>query len=337
MLEKMNTRRWIAVGIAVLILGISAISSGISDKINSEARMKKMEASLMNAVNGMNEEVIEEGDSQNRIAVISVEGAIMNVPQASFLTESYDHKATLNALDDILQDDTIKGVLLKVNSPGGGVYESAELHKRIKAIVDAKKPVYVAMGNTAASGGYYISAPATKIYAAPSTLTGSIGVIMGGTNLSGLMDKLGIADQTIKSAAHKDIGSNTRPMTDEERAILQSVVDDLYGEFLNVVSNGRHMDMATLRPLADGSVFTGKQAKQKGLVDELGYTEDVLAALKKAIKCDNPEVFNYTKGLGDGFFASLFSQKASDKELAAKLVLGALADNDRPMYLYGGE
>lgn len=116
----------------------------------------------MNAVNGMNEEVIEEGDSANRIAVISVEGAIMNVPQASFLTESYDHKATLNALDDILEDDTIKGVLLKVNSPGGGVYESAELHKRIKAIVDAKKPVYVAMGNTAASGGYYISAPATK-------------------------------------------------------------------------------------------------------------------------------------------------------------------------------
>ena len=211
MLEKMNTRRWIAVGIAVLILGISAISSGISDKINSEARMKKMEASLMNAVNGMNEEVIEEGDSANRIAVISVEGAIMNVPQASFLTESYDHKATLNALDDILEDDTIKGVLLKVNSPGGGVYESAELHKRIKAIVDAKKPVYVAMGNTAASGGYYISAPATKIYAAPSTLTGSIGVIMGGTNLSGLMDKLGITNQTIKSAAHKDIGSNTRP------------------------------------------------------------------------------------------------------------------------------
>ena len=264
MLEKMNTRRWIAVGVAVLILGISAISSGISENINREARMKKMEASFMNAVNGMNEEVIQEGDGANRIAVISVEGAIMNVPQASFLTEGYDHKATLNALDDILEDDTIKGVLLKVNSPGGGVYESAELHKRIKAIVDAKKPVYVAMGNTAASGGYYISAPATKIYAAPSTLTGSIGVIMGGTNLSGLMDKLGITNQTIKSAAHKDIGSNTRPMTDEERAILQSVVDDLYGEFLNVVSQGRHMDMATLRPLADGSVFTGKQAKAKG-------------------------------------------------------------------------
>ena len=337
MLEKMNTRRWIAVGIAVLILGISAISSGISENLNREARMKKLEDSLKDAVTGMNEEVVEEGDTDKRIAVITVDGAIMNVPQASFLTEAYDHQATLNALDNALEDDTIKGVLLKVNSPGGGVYESAELHKRVKAIVDAKKPVYVSMGNTAASGGYYISAPATKIFAAPSTLTGSIGVIMGGTNISGLMEKFGIADQTIKSAAHKDIGSNTRPMTDEERAILQSVVDDLYGEFLNVVSQGRHMDMAKLRPLADGRVFTGKQAKAQGLVDELGYSEDALAALKKAIKVDEPEVFNYTTGLGDSFFASLFSQKASQNEAAATLVLKALADNDRPMYLYGGE
>ncbi|MDY3118510.1 MAG: signal peptide peptidase SppA [Peptoniphilus sp.] len=337
MLEKMNTRRWIAVGVAVLILGISALSSGISSKLNRDRQIEKIETSLMNSVNGMNEEVVEEGDSTKRIAVITVEGTIMNTPQASFLAEAYDHTATLNALDDIVKDDTVKGVLLKVNSPGGGVYESAELYKRVKAIVDNHKPVYVTMGNTAASGGYYISAPATKIYAAPSTLTGSIGVIMGGSNLSGLMDKLGISDQTIKSAAHKDIGSTRRPMTDEERAILQGVVDDLYGEFLNVVSQGRHMDMAKLRPLADGSVFTGKQAKANGLVDELGYSEDALEALKKAIKTDNPEVFNYTKSLGSNFFSSLFSQKSTEHEVAAKLVLKALSDNARPMYLYGGE
>ena len=140
MLEKMNTRRWIAVGVAVLILGISAISSGISDKINSEARMKKMEASFMNTVNGMNEEVVEEGDAQNRIAVITVEGAIMNTPQASFLTKGYDHQATLNALDEVLKDDTIKGVLLRSIPPAAASTKAPSCTSGSKPLSMGKSP-----------------------------------------------------------------------------------------------------------------------------------------------------------------------------------------------------
>lgn len=341
MLENMNTKRWIAFGVALLIIGISALSTGLSNKINKEKRMKQMEETVKNSVGNLNENVLEDGDKNERIAVVTVDGAIMNSPQSSMLGAGYDHKATLAALDDILEDDTIKGVLLKVNSPGGGVYESAELHKRLDALKAHKKKLYVSMGNTAASGGYYISAPADKIYAAPSTLTGSIGVIMGGNNVSGLMEKLGVQNQAIKSAAHKDIGSSTRPMTDEERAILQGVIDDMYGEFLQVVSKGRGMSVDQVRPLADGSVFTGNQAKAKGLVDEIGYEDDALSALKKDLKLDTPQVFEFSNDFGSAFLSGLFSSKfaappVTEEQVAAKLLLESFSGASRPMYLYGG-
>lgn len=339
MLEKMNTKRWIALAIAVLIIGISALSTGLSTKINREERLKKMEQTLkssMGNLDQMGESVLEAGDATSRIAVIEVDGAIMNLPQSNLFYGGYNHGSTLEALDRILEDDTVKGVLLKVNSPGGGVYESAELHKKIDALSEKNKQLFVSMGNMAASGGYYISAPADRIYASPSTITGSIGVIMGGNNVSGLLDKLGIVDQSIKSAPHKDIGSSTRPMTDDERAILQGVIDDMYGEFLNVVSTGRNMPMDQLRPLADGSIFTGNQAKANGLVDELGDSEDALAALKESLKTEEPEVFEYDTSFSDSVFSKLFSQKTSDKEVAAKILLEAFTDASRPMYLYGG-
>ncbi|MDY6045170.1 MAG: signal peptide peptidase SppA [Peptoniphilus sp.] len=337
MLEKMNTKRWIAFGIAVLIIGISALSTSLSSKINREERMKKLEDTIKSSVGNLSEDVLEDGDAESRIAVIDVDGVIIDQPSMNTFAGGYNHQATLDALDDILNDDTVKGVLLKVNSPGGGVYESAQLHKKLNALKEHKKKLFVSMGNMAASGGYYISAPAEKIYAAPATITGSIGVIMGGNNISGLLDKLGISDQTIKSAAHKDIGSTTRPMTDEERQILQGVVDDMYGGFLKVVSEGRHIPIDQLRPLADGSIFTGNQAKANGLIDEIGYEDDALNALKKAIKVDSPEVFEYNSSFDASFLSGLFSQKASEKEVAAKLLLESLSDGARPMYLYGGE
>ncbi|CAC9933724.1 signal peptide peptidase SppA [Aedoeadaptatus coxii] len=341
MLENMNTKRWIAFGVALLIIGISALSTGLSNKINKEKRMKQMEETVRNSVGDFDENVLEDGSADKRIAVVTVDGTILDTPQSSMLGAGYDHKATLEALDDILQDDTVKGVLLKVNSPGGGVYESAELYQKLNALKDHKKKLYVSMGNVAASGGYYISSPADKIYAAPSTLTGSIGVIMGGNNFSGLMEKLGVKDQAIKSAAHKDIGSSTRPMTDEERSILQGVIDDMYGEFLQVVSKGRHMTVDQVRPLADGSVYTGNQAKANGLVDAIGYGDDALTALKRDLKLDDPQVFEYTSDFGSTFLSNLFSSKftappVTEEQVAAKLFLESLSGTSRPMYLYGG-
>ncbi|VEJ34892.1 Protease 4 [Aedoeadaptatus ivorii] len=337
MLEKMNTKRWIAVGIAVLILGLSALSSGLSSLINREEQMKKVEESIRNSIGSFDRTVLEGENADAKIAKIAVEGPIMDIPSTPFAgTMAYDHRLTLAELDDILEDDTVKGVLLEVNSPGGGVFESAELHKKLKAIADADKTIYVSMGNMAASGGYYISAPAKKIYAAPSTITGSIGVIMGGQNLSGLLEKLGIADQAIKSAAHKDIGSTTRPMTEDERAILQGVIDDMYGEFLKVVSEGRQMDIEQVRTLADGSIYTGNQAKANGLIDEIGYPEDVLAALKTAIGAEDAQVYEYTPGLSGSIFGNFFSKTSIENEVIEKLLFESLNAGARPMYLYGG-
>lgn len=134
----------------------------------------------------------------------------------------------------------------------------------------ALKPVVVSMGSVAASGGYYISAPANRIFANPGTITGSIGVIMEFTNVIALMDKVGLKTNVIKSGDHKDIGSSVRDMTESEKALLQSLIDDVHDQFVTAVSEGRHLEKEQVLLLADGRIFTGRQAQEKGLVDELG-------------------------------------------------------------------
>src|SRR5699024_7994229 len=153
-------------------------------------------------------------------------------------------------------DETIEAVLLKVDSPGGGVYETAQIYKRLMEVKELDKPIYVSMGNMAASGGYYAAMPAEKIFATTSTITGSIGVIMESINYSELAEEYGVKFNTIKSGKHKDIMSASREMTDEEHDILQSMIDEMYGEFVDVVSEGRDMDEKTVRKLADGRIYT---------------------------------------------------------------------------------
>lgn len=341
MLEKMNLKRWIALGVAVLIMGLSAISSGLSSMINKEDQLKKAEAMFMEnfGPDSLTEKVLTSGDSSNRILVIPVEGVIQDIEASPFASVGYNHQATLASFDKIKEDPTIKGIILKVNSPGGGVYESAEIHKKILELKEETKlPIWTSMGNMAASGGYYISAPTDKIYASPETITGSIGVIMGGQNITGLMEKLGIQNQVIKSAAHKDIGSTTRPMTEDERAILQGLIDNMYGRFVNVVATGRHMDQATVRTLADGRIYDGEQAKANGLVDEIGFFDDACLAFAKELKIENPEILQYQSGdltsLG-GLFSSL--NKKTELEAISNLIVGASDNAPRPMYLHGGE
>ncbi|WGI63510.1 signal peptide peptidase SppA [Escherichia coli] len=185
--------------------------------------------------------------------------------------EAYDHRAFLKELDKAKDDASVKGVLLRVNSPGGGVYESAEIHKKLEEVKKAKKPIYVSMGSMAASGGYYVSTPAKKIFASPETLTGSLGVIMQSLNYAKLADNLGIKYETIKSGKFKDIMSPNRDMTKDERDIMQSMVDNSYEGFVKVISEGRGMSKQDVKKIADGRIYDGTQAKSNGLVDELGY------------------------------------------------------------------
>lgn len=185
-----------------------------------------------------------------------------------------DADDTVNDLKQLETNPLVKGILLRVDSPGGVVTPSHEIYAEIVRIRDGGMPVIVTMGSLAASGGYYISAPADLIIASPQTLTGSIGVIMEFPQVQGAMDKLGIRMEVVKSAEHKDIGSPFRPMTDADRALLQGVVTDAYDQFVEIVATERELPEDSVRGLADGRILTGRQALAFGLVDTLGTYED---------------------------------------------------------------
>ncbi len=202
--------------------------------------------------------------SGNVVGVVEVKGIIL------------DSQETIRQLHECEKSDRVKAVLLRIDSPGGVVGPSQEIHEEVKKLA-AKKKVVVSMGSLAASGGYYIAAPATLIYANPGTITGSIGVILKLSNLQELMAKVGVKSITIKTGKFKDIGSTTRPMTTEDQALLQGVIDSSYGQFVRAVAQGRKLPEAFVRQLADGRIFTGEQALALKLVDRLGNMPDALA------------------------------------------------------------
>lgn len=184
-------------------------------------------------------------------------------------------KDIIDQLIDFRDDNGVKAIVLRIDSPGGGVGPSQEIYAEVRKAV-AVKPVVVSMGAVAASGGYYIAAPARRILANPGSLTGSIGVIMEFTNFQELLQKIGLRSDVIKSGEHKDIGSPIRPMTDSDRKILQAMIDDVHAQFIDAVAEGRKMEPETVRSLADGRIFTGRQALTAGLVDELGNLQDAI-------------------------------------------------------------
>ena len=213
-----------------------------------------------------------------KVAVVRVSGIIL------------DSTDVIAELKDYSKDRSIKAIVLRVDSPGGGVAPSQEIYEEILKI-KKKKKVVVSMGSVAASGGYYISAPADVIVANAGTLTGSIGVIMEIPNVSGLMEKIGVETQVVKSGRHKDMASVFKSLTPEEKEILQTVLDDVHDQFIEAVSEARGMEYEVVRKLSDGRVFTGRMAKELGLVDELGNLEDaIMLAGKLAGIKGEPEV-----------------------------------------------
>jgi protease-4 len=197
-----------------------------------------------------------------------------------------DATETIRELKSLERNPRVKGLLIRVDSPGGVVTPAHEIYSEIKRIRDGGLPVIVSMGTIAASGGYYVSAPADLIVASPQTLTGSIGVIMEFPVLKGVMEKLGVKVEVVKSAEHKDIGSPFRDMTDSDRRLLQGVVSDVYEQFVEIVSRERRIPEDSVRAFADGRIFTGRQALRLGLVDTLGTFEEakLIAAERCGIK-----------------------------------------------------
>lgn len=186
-----------------------------------------------------------------------------------------DAAPTIDSLKAFRQDDSIRAIVLRIDSPGGAVGPSQEIYREVQKTVPVKK-VVVSMGAVAASGGYYIASAADGIMANPGTITGSIGVIMSFTNFRDLMEKIGLHPVVVKSGTYKDIGSPTRKMTDAEKQMLQQFVDQIRDQFISAVAMGRKKDPKTIRTLADGRIFTGQTAQKLGLVDRLGNLQDAI-------------------------------------------------------------
>ncbi len=220
--------------------------------------------------------------SGDRIGVVEIEGVI---------------SASSDLMEDIIkfkEDPAIKGVILRINSPGGGVGPTQEIFREVVKLKE-KKRVYVSMGTSCASGGYYIAAAADKLYANPSTITGSIGVIMQLMIVEDVLKKIGVKSNTIKAGEFKDVGSPFREMTPTERAYMEGVVQSIYDQFLKDIASGRKMNIEVVRKLAEGRVYTGTQAKDVGLVDEIGNFYDTVDALKTSLRIKGKPVLIKTE------------------------------------------
>lgn len=233
---------------------------------------------------------------KNKIAVIYVEGVIMGGRgQGNFLAESGGTDNLIKQLHQASDDKSVAAVVLRINSPGGSATASQEVGEELKKIRDKGMVVVTSMGDMAASGGYWLAACTDKIYANPSTLTGSIGVYMPYANWEELYKKIGISQEKIKSGPHKDIMSPERRMTSEERAIIQTMVDDMYNQFVNIVAEGRHLEPAAVRQIADGRVYTGNQAKELGLIDEFGNMYDAIDGAKALVNLKDAQIKEFGK------------------------------------------
>jgi protease-4 len=221
--------------------------------------------------------------SGNQVAALELEGVIS------------DSKDFVDQLKDY--GGRSRAVVIRINSPGGGVAASQEIYEAIKKFrSESKKKVVVSMGSVAASGGYYVACAADKIYANPGTVTGSIGVIAEWYNYGDLLQWAKLQSIVIKSGAFKDAGSATRPLTEEEKAYFQNLIGNMYGQFVSAVAGSRKMNEEKVRQLADGRVYTGQQAKSDGLVDEIGTYQDAIAEAGRLAGISGaPKVMSPTK------------------------------------------
>jgi protease-4 len=245
---------------------------------------------------------------RNKIAIIDVNGMILNARGSSLLGDGENPVSVFRErLDAAAEDPHVRAVVLRINSPGGAVTASDIMYQDLLHFRrETGKPVVACMMDVAASGAYYLTMGCDRTFAHPSTVTGSIGVIMSLYNATGLFTKLGVTSDPIKSGPNKDIGNPGRPMTEAERAILQGMVDKFYDQFVHVVAQGRPtLAEKEIRKLADGRIYTGVDAQKAGLVDEVGYLEDAIATAKAMAKINDATLIAYDRG--DGYRGSIYA------------------------------
>ncbi len=207
---------------------------------------------------------------KEKIGVVSIKGPISSGKKIS------------SQLAKFAEDKSIRAIILRIDSPGGGVGATQEIYREVQKVVP-RKPVIASMGSIAASGGYYVAAPTTKIVANPGTITGSIGVFIQFVRLEELLKKIGVDFEIVKSGEFKDMGSPDRKLTKRDREILEALIKDLQEQFVSAVASGRHLSVEKVREVADGRIFSGHQARELGLVDIMGNFQDAVAVTKKTV------------------------------------------------------
>lgn len=240
-------------------------------------------------------EVAVEGEGEEKIVLVPIRGLITFSEGQNFWERESMGKQVVERLRAAAEDPAVKAVVLLIDSPGGGITASDIIYHRVKELGESGKVVVAAFEDLAASGGYYVACPADWIVAHPTTITGSIGVIIQTLNLEVLMEKIGVRDVTIKRGEEKDILSPFRELTAAERAMLQGVIDEMYQRFLNVVSEGRGLDGDRLEAVAGGSIFTGTQALDCDLVDEIGYRDTAIARARELAGLKEATVIEYRR------------------------------------------
>lgn len=326
-MKENNKKRWLAAGLALLVLLVSLFTGGNETKVEEKKGDFRKEA--FNKIYPVEEEILYGSNPMQKIALINVDGVIAS---------DQNNDTVVDMLKEAKEDPKVSGVIMKVNSPGGSVYASEKIYKEIKKLQETNKPVYAVMEELAASGGYYISAPTDKIFASNETWTGSIGVIMQSYSLEGLFDEYGIKEQNITTGKMKDAGSPGSDMDNDEKEYFQDLVDSAFGRFVNVVSEGRDMSEAEVKKLADGRVYDGSQALENGLVDKIGDLEDAYKDMAEEYNLSDPilvEKFDVFSNFSKYFpgFKSLADKPKSDLQVIKEMIN---SERNKPMYLYGG-
>lgn len=332
----MKKKQWIGIVVAgVVFIAVCAtgiLSNVVQSKLTEKAdtKSKTSTSEMLSSIWGSSEENVTLPE-EDFVGVLNIVGTIQanssgNISLSGSDDGQYNHNLYMKYVDELEKSKNNKAILLYVNSPGGTVYESDELYLKLMEYKEKKKrPVYAYFGSQACSGAYYISMAADKIYTNRNTWTGSIGVIVSLTNYKKLYDKLGIKEIDITSGKNKSMGSGGLDLTDEQYDILQSLVDEAYDQFAGIVSEGRGIDIATVKKIADGRIYSAKQAKEKKLVDEIGTEDELKALIQKENKLSDDVVYDTAKSSGSKFLSNLMGsvQKImpkSDSELAIDII-----------------
>ena len=277
-------------------------------------------------------------NSKQYVAALYVEGTIEEA------NTTYNQKWLLSTISALANDTNNVAIALYINSPGGAVYQADEVYLALEAYRKLGKPIYCYMGATAASGGYYIACAGNKIYANRNTLTGSIGVISGQVlDATDMMDKIGLKSETIHAGRNKNMGNFNEPISDEQRAILQGIADECYDQFTGIVADDRKIPLDKVKELADGRIYTAKQAKENKLIDEICTYETMLNEIKTAI-LEKPDIkvvdykyqkeINLTNFLSRAEYDFATSQAAANLGLPLKVVEQMNSTVSYPAYLY---